>query len=78
VSYFKDSEIKFSCGRTKTETLVNNVLAPHALTLLVANLNAVEFFGISSEASNHGATKMFPVVVQYFQWSKEIETQVFE
>ncbi|XP_030747812.1 uncharacterized protein LOC115876244 [Sitophilus oryzae] len=75
-----DSEItaKFGCGRTKTEAIVNHVLSPHAQETLISSLNSVNFYGIGTDASNHGATKMFPVVVQYFQWFNGIQTQVLE
>jgi hypothetical protein len=38
---YSESEIakKFSCPRTKAETIVNNMLAPHSVAMAIQNLN---------------------------------------
>jgi len=62
---YSDSQIanNVKCGRTKTEAIVNHVLAPHALDVVTSTLrNNVPYFGIGTNASNHGALKLFPVV----------------
>lgn len=65
---FKDSSLapKVSCGRTKSEALVENVLAPYSQERLVAELKKTPFFSVSSDASNSGSTKVYPYTVQYF------------
>lgn len=67
---FPDSMIadKFSSGRTKTEAIVNNVIAPHSLELLKTEIskNNVMHIGASSDGSNHLSTKLFPIVIQYY------------
>lgn len=48
-------------ARTKTEAIVNNVLAPHWLTevLKIINDNNISFIGVRTDGSNHGAVKIF-------------------
>lgn len=57
---------KFSCSRTKSESIVTNVFAPHALQILKNELEKCRFVCLSTDASNHHAIKMFPVVIRYF------------
>lgn len=67
---FKDSEVagKISCARTKTEAIVNNVLAPYSLKITKERMESVNipYVGVCTDGSNHGATKLFPIVTQFF------------
>jgi hypothetical protein len=65
---YSDSEIakKVSCARTKTEAIVNNVLAPHFVAMAIQDLNKISCFGISTDGSNHDSQRLFLVVIQYF------------
>jgi hypothetical protein len=66
---FPDSSIsrKLSCGRTKSEALVENVLAPKSVETVVEDLSSkAKFFSLSTDASNMKNRKLFPVCVQYF------------
>jgi hypothetical protein len=82
---FPDSEIarRFSSAQTKTEAIVNSVIAPHAIENIkqVFTNNTVSYCGVATDASNHNAAEVFPVVIQYFDWkngglqSKLIEMQ---
>ena len=67
-----DSKIaeKVSCGRTKCEAIMNNVIGPHSQKLVIAAVNSARYFSISTDASNHGHQKIFPVIVQYFSVSE--------
>lgn len=69
---FKDSEIgqKLTCSRTKTEAIINNVLAPYSIDLIVKNLEKIPFISISTDSSNHGSQKLFPLILQYFDYEK--------
>ncbi|KAL4121965.1 hypothetical protein QTP88_014381 [Uroleucon formosanum] len=62
---FDDSNTakKISCARTKTEAIVNNVLAPHSLKVMIECLKCIYFISIATDASNHGNKKMFPVLI---------------
>jgi hypothetical protein len=65
---FSDSEIgkKLSSARTKTEAIVVKVLAPHSVEQIIKDVQDVPYLGVATDASNHGYTKVFPVVIQYF------------
>lgn len=69
---FPDSNTskKFSSARTKTEAVVNSVIAPHSVELALEALKDIPYCGIASDGSNHGAVKIFPIVIQYFDWKK--------
>lgn len=58
-----------SCGRTKAEALVTEVLAPKAVQEVINKLKSAEDprpFSIQTDASNKGNRKMFPLAVQFF------------
>ena len=65
---FPDSKIasKISNARTKCTAIVKNVLAPHTVSEAVKDINESSFYGVSTDASNHKAEKIFPLIVQYF------------
>ena len=67
-----DSEIvkKMTAGRTKTSAIVNNVLYPYSLELVLNDLQKGLPFSVSTDASNKGNRKLYPVVVQYFTTSE--------
>ncbi|KAJ8019187.1 hypothetical protein HOLleu_42396 [Holothuria leucospilota] len=58
-----DSEIarKMSCARTKTEAIVNNVIAPHGVEIVKEAMKNISHCFVSTDASNHGSVKMFLV-----------------
>lgn len=67
---FPDSSIssKISCGRTKTEAIINSVLAPHSVECVMKDLQHIPFVGVSTDASNHGDIKMIPIIIHYFDY----------
>lgn len=67
---FGDSEIaqKMTCARTKTEAIVCNVIAPHVVEIVDKQLAKALYVSISTDASNHGHIKLFPIVVQFFDY----------
>lgn len=72
---FSDSDIatKMSCGRTKSEAFVKNVVAPFSQERLSAELKKAHYFAVCSDASNSGHTKEFPYTVQYFSASDGVK-----
>lgn len=62
-------EPKFSCRRTKTAAIIKNVLGDYAAKLLKDDLSKAAFITIMTDSSNHKATKLFPVLVRYFDWN---------
>lgn len=77
---FDDSKIatKVQCGRTKTQAIVDNVLAPYSLEIVHETLKTVKFVGVSTDGSNFGNKKIFPILIQYFDKEKGIEHKMTE
>lgn len=68
---YSDSKLaaKISCGRTKSEAIVQNVLGEKALQRVLDLLNSHTpklFFCIQLDASNKNNIKLFPISVQFF------------
>lgn len=67
-----DSQItkKISCGKTKSEAIVKDVLAPLAekdvLDCLKPKDDKPLFFSVMTDTSNKGNRKMYPICIQYF------------
>ncbi|KAK4881503.1 hypothetical protein RN001_004822 [Aquatica leii] len=76
-----DSKIaqSFSCGRTKAEAIVCEVLAKESLKNI---LNIIQeknlYFSIATDASNKKNRKMFPICVRFFDYNTGIENRLLE
>lgn len=68
---YPDSAIakKLACGRTKSEAIVTNVLAPKSVETIMNGLSNGRYFSLSTDASNMKNRKLFPVCLQYFTLS---------
>lgn len=77
---YSDSKIaaKQSTARTKATALINNVLAPHSVSTCVSELEQIPFYGISTDASNHKAEKIFPLIIQYFKEDSGITSKIIK
>lgn len=78
---FNNSETakNLKCGKTKTEAIVNQVVASHTITTIIETLSNISCLSVATDASNHGAEKLFPILIQYFNWSGNgIETKILE
>ncbi|KAK1901966.1 putative protein kinase UbiB [Dissostichus eleginoides] len=78
---FPDSDTakKFSSARTKTEAIVNGVIAPHSIDVAHEALKEIQYCGVSTDGSNHGAVKIFPIIIQYFDWKRGgMQTKLIE
>ena len=64
---FKDSKIanRVQLGRTKMEAIAKNILSPISIKRHCESMRG-KLFSISSDASNRGNVKLFPIGVQYF------------
>uniref|UniRef100_H2ZTH8 BED-type domain-containing protein n=1 Tax=Latimeria chalumnae TaxID=7897 RepID=H2ZTH8_LATCH len=71
-------EPKFSSARTKTEAIVNSVLAPMAEEELESDLSKATYISVAIDSSNHKHTKLVPVVVRYFNPDKGVQTKLLE
>lgn len=69
---------KFSCARTKCESIVTDVFAPYVLKELQKDLNCCQFVSLLTDASNHGNIKIFPVLVRYFSEKDGIKVKILK
>lgn len=60
------TEKKNSAAATKSNAIITKALAPHSIESVLIELEECMFYSISTDASNHKAEKMLPLVVQYF------------
>ncbi|XP_043926246.1 phosphatidylinositol-glycan biosynthesis class X protein isoform X1 [Protopterus annectens] len=67
---------KVRCG-AKADNIMMNVLAPYSEELFLQDLGS-SYFSISSDASNKGNKKMFPLVLQYFHRSDGIQQKLLD
>lgn len=72
---FGDSAIaqKYSCGRTKTNAIVTNVLGPFSKNMVKKSLMKSQYFSIMTDASNKGNIKCFPLLVKFFDKEKGVK-----
>lgn len=70
---YDDSKLskKIHCGRTKSESIVKNVLAPKSIEMVLQEMCSDKYsfhlpFSIAIDASNKGNRKFFPIAVRYF------------
>ncbi|CAL9686817.1 unnamed protein product [Knipowitschia caucasica] len=72
---------KMSCGRTKAEAIVTDVLSPKAIQEVIKTLksggNSLPF-SLHTDASNKGNRKMFPLAVQFFTPENGIVNKVID
>ncbi|XP_042311019.1 uncharacterized protein LOC121924036 [Sceloporus undulatus] len=76
-----DSDIakNMSCVRTKTEAIINKILGPHSVDVTIQCLKEISCFGITTDGSNHLSLKMFPILIQFFDYKAGgIQSRVIE
>lgn len=75
---FEDSSIakSIACGHTKSRAIAKNVFAKYFMELILADMSKTPFISVVTDASNHGASKLFPLLIQYFDYSKSIQTKL--
>jgi hypothetical protein len=71
-------EEDLSCGQTKYESTVVNVLAPFAMQQILEELESVMYLTVMVDTSNQKNLKLVPVLVQYFTPEKRVQTKVTE
>lgn len=71
-------EQKLRCARTKSEAIVVNILAPMAIHELNDHLRKANCITLLTDASNHGSTKLFPVLVRYFFPYEGVQIKILE
>lgn len=75
---FPDSEIakRLSSAKTKTRAIATNVISPYCLRMILKSITEISFISISTDASNHGNIKIFPLLIQYFSVTDGISTKL--
>lgn len=78
-----DSSIagKMSCGRTKAEPVVTDVLSPKAIEEVIKKLRSGGNplpFSLQTDALNKGNQKMFPLAVQFFTPENGVVNKVID
>jgi len=69
---------KFTCARTKAESIVLNVLAPFAMQQICKEIENINFATIMIDTSNHKNLKIVPILIRYFKPNSGIQIKVFE
>lgn len=77
---YSDSKIaeQLTLGRTKASAIAHNVLGPVSTQEAVDVLQNGTFYSVSTDASNHGATKMFPLLVRFYSPTTNLKTCVLD
>jgi hypothetical protein len=67
---FDDSESaqKISSAKTKTTAIAKNVVASFCIEQILVSLKDITFISVSTDGSNHGNEKIFPIIIQYFDF----------
>lgn len=81
VRTLNDSTIakKMSCGRTKAEAVVTDVLSPKAIEEVVKTLKSGRNplpFSLHTDASKKGSRRMFPLAAQFFTTENGVVNKV--
>lgn len=66
------------CGRTKATSYAENVLGEKAIEIVIDDIKPPTYFSISTDASNRGNIKLFPIVVTYFKPEDGIKQKIID
>ena len=69
-------EKKFTCSRTKCESILVNVLSPYAMHEVQSELEDAKYVSVMVDASNHKSLKLVPILVRYFIPTKGVQCKV--
>lgn len=81
---YPDSTIatKQQCGRTKAESLVENILANKSIEMVLQEMKVSSdspvYFSIATDASNKGNRKLYPIAVRYFDINRGVRDRIVE
>lgn len=73
---FKQKE--FHLGRSKCAAISSNVFAPKIVEEMKQELKSCNFVSIATDASNHNAVKMFPVIARWFSPVNGLNNKVLD
>lgn len=63
---------KLSCARTKCKAIIKSVFKNYCDKILTEDLETAAFVTILSDALNLNETKLYPILVRYFNVTKGI------
>jgi len=69
---------KFSCARTKCESIILNELAPFAMDQIIDELKAINFATVMIDTSNHKNLKIVHILIRYFNPKTGVQIKVLE
>jgi len=69
---------KFTCARTRCESIVVNVFAAIALREVLNDLREAKYVSVMVDSSNHSNLKLVSVLVRYFAPTRRIQVRVIE
>lgn len=69
---------EFACSHTKAHAIVSGVFEPMVACEIKKELEQTSFVCISTDASNHKAIKLYPVLVRYFLPTKGIRVRLID
>ena len=52
------------------DAILNGVISPNTVKTVTAFMTEIGFCGVAWDASSQLALKIFPVLIQYFEWAK--------
>ncbi|XP_060847841.1 uncharacterized protein LOC132927347 [Rhopalosiphum padi] len=61
---------KFSCARTKCESIISKVIVPFAMEQVLEELKNIKFATLMVDTSNHKNLKLVPILIRYFDEDK--------
>lgn len=67
-----------TCQRTKTEAIINGAIAPWIIQNIKSILQNITYIGVSTDASNHGSEKIFPILIQFFDCQGGIQSKLLD
>lgn len=69
------------CGKTKASAYTENILGPKSVELVQNDLDSdghKQYFFLSTDASNRGNAKMFPIILSYFIPTVGMKNKIIE
>lgn len=69
---------KFTCGRTKTKSIISNVFLPITNCILKNDLSECNFVSIMIDASNHISPKIVAILIRNFLPDKGVKNNVLK
>ncbi|XP_066492309.1 uncharacterized protein [Tiliqua scincoides] len=76
---YSDSDIAKKVSCASTEAIINQVLGPHSVDIAIQCLEGISCFGVCTDGRNHGSLKIFPILIQFFDYKLGgIQTKLVE